>query len=66
MKVKDLKQFLASLPKDADERDVAFGAKKLKGLYMVSGAIESNFPEGEEVPDGITRDFILLWNGPKP
>ncbi|MBR3097336.1 MAG: hypothetical protein IKH17_08590 [Bacteroidales bacterium] len=65
MKVKDLKKFLDALPQDADDRDVAFGAKKLKGLYVVSGALESHFHEGE-APDGITKDFILLWNGPKP
>lgn len=65
MKVKDLKNYLAGLPQDADDRDVIFGAKKLKGLYVVSGALESHFHEGE-APDGITKDFILLWNGPKP
>lgn len=65
MKVKDLKKFLADLPQDADDRDVVFSAKTLKGLYEVSGALESHFPEGE-APEEITKDFILLWNGPKP
>lgn len=65
MKVKELKQFLAQLPKDADERDVVFSAKDLEGLYVISGANESYFHH-DEAPEGITEDFILLWNGPKP
>lgn len=65
MKVKDLKQFLAGLPQDADERDIVFGAKNLYGLYVVAGAIESYFHD-DEVPEGITQDFILLWNGERP
>lgn len=65
MKVKDLKQFFAGLPEDADERDIVFGAKDLPGLYVVAGANESHFHE-EDVPEGITEDFILLWNGTRP
>ena len=65
MKVKDLKKFLAELPADADERVIAFSTKLMKGLYIVAGAIESHFYDGE-VPEGITQDFILLYNGQKP
>ena len=65
MKVKDLKKFLAELPADADEREIVFTTKKMKGLYVITGAIESFFHDGE-VPEGITQDFILLYNGQKP
>ena len=64
MKVKDLKKFLAELPADADEREIVFTTKKMKGLYVITGAIESFFHD--DVPEGITKDFILLYNGPKP
>ncbi len=65
MRVKDLKKFLAELPADADERVIAFSTKRMKGLYIIAGAIESHFYEGE-APEGITNEFILLYNGPKP
>ena len=65
MRVKDLKKFLAELPADADERVIAFSTKQIKGLYIVTGAIEGHFYEGE-APEGITNEVILLYNGPRP
>lgn len=65
MRVKDLKKFLAELPADADERVITFSTKRMKGLYIIEGAIESHFYDGD-APEGITNDFILLYNGPKP
>ena len=62
--VKDLKNYLNSLPAEADEWDVAFGTKKLKGLYAISGAIEGHYID--EVPESCTENFILLYNGSKP
>lgn len=65
MKVKDLRLFLANLPSDADEQDIVFGTKELEGLYVIAGATESYFHD-DDVPEGITKDFILLWNGTRP
>ena len=62
MKVKDLKHFLAALPADADEQDVLFGAEEIDGIYVITGASESYFAH-DDVPEGVTENFILLYNG---
>lgn len=61
MKVKELKEFLSSLPKEADDFDVAFGATDIEGIYEVSEVFQTCF-EGE-IPEGMTKDFVMIWNG---
>ena len=60
MTVKDLKLFLDCLPIECNENEVIFGADGLEGMFAVSSAHEGAF-EGE-VPAGMSKDFVLLWN----
>ena len=65
MNVKELKEFLASLPEEANAWDVVFGTSELPGLYVIAGANESYY-RPEDIPEGCTENFILLWNGKRP
>lgn len=62
MKLKELKAKLEALT-GMDDADVAFGAEAVKGLYFIDDVTTGKF-EGE-VPEGCTKDMVLLWNGAK-
>lgn len=61
MKVKELKEIVANLPKEADEFDVIYGASGEEGLTTVDKVFLTYF-EGE-VPEDTTRDFLAIWSG---
>ncbi len=63
MKLKELKVKLNAMPENMDEAEVIFGAQGVEGLYEVDDVTTGKF-EGE-VPEGCTKDMVLLWNGVK-
>lgn len=62
MKLKGLKARLAAIPDELENADVVFGANGLEGMFVVDSVTTGRF--AGKVPESMTTQVVILWNGP--